>query len=77
MLCLTRIIAIGIPLCITESELMSISCWGGMWLVATNHTPRSWLECAVIVHGGVYCGSRIVSRDEMGSPEKMNSGYLG
>ena len=26
--------AAGIPLCITESELMSISCWGGVWLVA-------------------------------------------
>jgi len=35
---------------------------------------QSWLECAVIiVHGGVYCGSRIVSRYEMGSPEKIYS----
>jgi len=32
--CLSRIIAIGIPLCITKPELMSIWYYGGVWLVA-------------------------------------------
>jgi len=33
-----------------------------------------WLECAVIiVHDGVYCSSRIVSRYELGSPGYMYS----
>ena len=57
ILILTRTIAIGIPLCITESELMSISCWG--WgggcgsCFGVNPSPSNLQTLVSVMHKGM------------------------